>query len=361
VTVFGLSDATPPTGSTITWDLVSGQRRAQVRSILSPLPLMAARLPLPLLRTRLDRHLTGGQELVVLDHLMAVWALRQASRAREAGLVDQIWYASQNEETAVFRAAVSDSGETPARRLARAIDYPKVARAQLHLLRSADLVTAITREDSEALGSRGARRVEVARPGPPELRTALTSRAADRARAVVIAGSFLWRLKVRNLEAFLEASAARLDRANVQVIVAGRIAPRDKVMLTGRFPRARILGEVDDIHAVYSQGRVAVVPELLGGGFKLKTLDYVYSGLPMAALRVAMNGLPLQPNRDYVAADSIAELVEGVLRAIDDPVALDRMADNAARACAGHFDWAETGRAMVRWFSSVQAAPEPRP
>ncbi|MGH6633675.1 MAG: hypothetical protein ACREB0_09960, partial [Sphingopyxis sp.] len=55
----------------------SAQRRGHLRHLMSSYPIMTARLELPELRSRLETVLAEPWDVVVVNHLMSVWALPQ--------------------------------------------------------------------------------------------------------------------------------------------------------------------------------------------------------------------------------------------------------------------------------------------
>src|SRR5690606_36241863 len=66
--------------------------------------------------------------------------------------------------------------------------------------------------------------------------------------------------------------------------------------LRGGLKATRLGGRVDSIAPHLDQARMAVVAERLGGGFKLKVLDYVFNRPPVAALDGSVAGTPPTPN-----------------------------------------------------------------
>jgi polysaccharide biosynthesis protein PslH len=61
-----------------------------------------------------------------------------------------------------------------------------------------------------------------------------------------------------------------------------------------------------------------MVADPTGGGFKLKTLDYIFNRVPIAAMSGSIAGLPLTPGLHYLSFESIRELAQGVVAVIDD-------------------------------------------
>jgi hypothetical protein len=106
---------------------------------------------------------------------------------------------------------------------------------------------------------------------------------------------------------------------------------------------------------------MGIVPERTGGGFKLKTLDYIFNRIPIAALNGSTAGLPLMPGRHYLSFPSIPELAQGVAVAIDNFELLNNLQETAYAECRARFDWADRGRALYdamlkahRWLQNPQ-------
>jgi hypothetical protein len=91
---------------------------------------------------------------------------------------------------------------------------------------------------------------------------------------------------------------------------------------------------------------MGLVVEETGGGFKLKTLDYVFNRMPIAAIRGSMAGLPLVAGLHYLSFESMRELAQGVVAAIDDIERLNSLQQAAYEKCDTAFDWRDRGRTL---------------
>lgn len=112
--------------------------------------------------------------------------------------------------------------------------------------------------------------------------------------------------------------------------------------------RAVVLhGFVDDIAPHFAKARIAVVAEEIGGGFKLKFLDYIFGRVAIATLGHAAAGLPDEIRRTLTAPDNVDELVQAIVTAIDDVGALDAMQQAALVAAQARFRWSDRGAALV--------------
>jgi hypothetical protein len=100
--------------------------------------------------------------------------------------------------------------------------------------------------------------------------------------------------------------------------------------------------------------RLGIVAEPVGGGFKMKTLDFVFCGVPMAVLAGSVNGLPLRHGESLIECPDEGTLAVEAVRALDDPGLLDRLQKAARRSCDGLFDWAERGRRLRAEIEMLQ-------
>jgi hypothetical protein len=108
-------------------------------------------------------------------------------------------------------------------------------------------------------------------------------------------------------------------------------------------PKAtRFHGFVEDVGEFLAARRFGLVIEKTGGGFTLKTLDCIFNGVPMAAIRSSISGLPLTPGLDYSSFESMRELGEGVVTLIDNIERLNSMQQAAYQKCESGFDWSDT-------------------
>jgi hypothetical protein len=125
----------------------------------------------------------------------------------------------------------------------------------------------------------------------------------------VLFGSALWLAKQMNLIEFVEAADELFARQQIELWVVGRVPDH----MQGRKVRAtRFLGFLEDPQPIFRTARMGIVPERTGGGFKLKTLDYIFNRIPIAALNGSTAGLPLMPGLHYLSFQSIPELAQGV-------------------------------------------------
>jgi hypothetical protein len=225
-------------------------------------------------------------------------------------------------------------------------DAGKVAYLERCVVEAAHLVTAISPTDKALFAaSRPGRPVLALPPGYDGRRLARRQISPDIPRRVVMVGSYDWIAKRENLRDFANVAAPAFERTRTGLTVVGSGgAFVDK--LRAEFPSIEFTGEVDSIYPYLDRSRMAVVPERLGGGFKLKTLDYVFNRLPIAALNRTFEGVPLVNRESVLSYADLPELVRGIVATIDDLPALNRLQECAYDSCADGFDWSARGKTL---------------
>jgi glycosyltransferase involved in cell wall biosynthesis len=346
-------DAAEYGGPDVQWKRVRGAPRPAWQSMFSALPNLACRCAVPSLRHGLSEMLAARPwDLVVLDSLSVCWALPAVlSSTASGGRRPRLVYVSHNhEETTRARVATSYRGN-PLKRLAMLTDARKAGLLERHVVRAADLVTAITLADRTLYAAvRDGRPTITLPPGYDGRRVENRHITADTPRRVVMVGSYEWVAKQVNLRNFARAAAGDFDRNGAELVVVGNGGS----FLDGlrrEFPSVTFTGRVDDVYPYMDDARMAVVPEMLGGGFKLKTLDYVFNRLPIAALDRACEGAPLTDRDSLLSFPDVGRLVDGILDTIDDLPKLNHLQERAYAACAGRFDWSTRGRTL---FDAVE-------
>lgn len=339
-----------PGDDLVDWQVVPGERRGRLAALASPLPLYAAVHATPGFRAALHDELEAPWDAIVIDQLGSGWALDACRRARDGpGRGPSVVHVSHNDETAIWRAMVAQASGSVPRRLAVRLNAARVARLERRVLGGVDLVTAITPEDAAAFAER-----------TPGLRTlALTPGyagcgAEDRAidpstpRRVVLVGSYGWVAKQENLRRFLALADPAFAAAGIGLDVVGRMPDALHDALSPGLRATTLHGFVDDVAPLLRGARIAVVPEVIGGGFKLKLLDYVFGRVPVATLAAAAAGLDAPLRARMMCSPDLPSLVSGVVDAIDRVDRLDTMQREAFDLARSAFRWADRGAALRR-------------
>lgn len=316
--------------------------RLAVRSLFSHLPNVASQYNTASFRRALRVQMARDWSAIIVDHLGMgwVWPAVKAYQRRNRD-VASVFIAHQCEGQ-VRRGMARNFRGKIVHKAGLGVDAAKADRLEKRIVRQSDLLSAITAEDLSSFG-----RVNSAvllTPGYVGLGVASREIEAVTPRRALILGNAVWLAKQMNLTEFIEAADELFYQAGVELWIAGNIAPH--LRAKNHFRATRFLGFVENLEPVFHNARIGIVAERTGGGFKLKTLDYIFNHLPIAAIRDGVAGLPLTPGVDYLSFDTMRELAQGVIGVIDDTERLNALQRAAYKKCELGFDWRERGRTL---------------
>ncbi len=322
------------------WWLAESRMRSRARSMLSTLPHMASRASTAPLRKALVGRLEQDWDAIVFDGLSAGWAYAcVAEYRRRRGARSTIAYISHNHEPSL-RDEVARSHPLGPMRAAMSYDAFKVGMLERKIIALADLVTAITPEDRQLYAAAWPDTATgVLTPGYDGAAPASRHIGNDRPRRAVIVGSFDWIAKRLNLQEFLAVADPLFAASGAQLQVVGSADPAFLERMRRSAMATEFTGKVVDVGRYMDQARMALVPELHGGGFKLKVLDYVFRRLPILAIDGSVAGMPLTPGDSILYFRDHLSLARGVVSIMDDFDRLNQLQEAAMRRCRDQFDW----------------------
>lgn len=354
VTFVGIADqatAPAPAEPQVQWLSVNCRRHGLLRSLLSRRPLVAAMHATPAYAARLDALFAQSWDAIVFDHYASGWALQRflASPLGRSAQRPRIAYLAHNHEERVLRAVAAESDASLFKRLGFWQNYLKVRAMERYMVNHVDLVTAITDEDAASFASqRAGLKTIVLTPGYNGTVCAARAITAATPRHVIMVGSFQWAAKQENLRQFLRIADPVFARNGIVFDVVGSMPEALRAELAPQLKATVMHGFVQDPTPLFEGGRIALVPEAIGGGFKLKFLDYLFRRMPVATLSDAAAGLQAELRAEMIQSATLAELADAVVANIDAVERLDGMQRRAFDAAGNLFQWRDRGSGLLK-------------
>jgi glycosyltransferase involved in cell wall biosynthesis len=361
VVFLGLENSDEPGGDTaqldpwVRWQVVPGTPRPRLLSLFSRFPMVGARFRTEQYRRAIARELASKvYDVVVFDQYGMSWAIEDVQHlARNPPVLVHL---SHDFETRVTdQIARNFSGDRIRKYLLRK-NARKTRLAEQVLAHSSNLLVALTAEDHAAFNEINHSLECIVLP-PGYAGVKLPDRSLDQKipRRAIIVGSFSWIAKQINLERLLEAANVLFTRHQVELHVVGLVPHPFLTHLRSRFPWVVFRGFVEDLADEFRSARIALVPEEVGGGFKLKILDYIFSHVPVAAVETALNGIPSQLKSQFVIERDIPTLLATIVAVIDDIDRLNAMHNRAFKLAENLFNWDINGQRFLERLNSVTA------
>ncbi|MCG8440875.1 MAG: glycosyltransferase [Caulobacterales bacterium] len=325
------------------WIFGGSKRFASVRSLVSASPLAAVRALSPGdLRAIAALVAERRYDMVIVNESAAGQAAKVVAGVRRARGDTVLVYLSHNVDS-VIRLNIARNIANPIERIARLADAYRYQRLEAEIVRHADAVTAMSEEDVAYYENASGTATALLKPAYGGER--LTSRTIDsRApRVAVLVGTFHWAAKQINLRELVEAykRACEAGEATFALRIAGRMPDALAREIAAIKPDITLVRGFRDLTDVLRDARIAFVLERLGGGFKLKILDYVFHRVPIMAYPAAMAGSSLTPGEAYLAVETAEEAMRLCESAIDDDARLNSLHEHAYAAASDAFSWSD--------------------
>ena len=317
--------------------------RLAVRSLFSRLPNVASQYNTVSFRRALRVQMARDWGAIIVDHIGMGWVgpAVEAYRRRNPGVVS-VFIAHQCEGEVRQSMARNFRGNI-ARKIGLSIDAAKAVRLEKKLVRHSSLVSAITAEDRRRFG--GSDKTVLLTPGYAGTHVQCCEIEAARPRRALILGNAIWLAKQMNLFEFTAAADELFYEREIELWVVGNFP--NHLLAKNHLRATRFLGFVEDLEPIFRSVRIGLIAERTGGGFKLKSLDYIFNRVPIAAIAGGIAGLPLTPGLDYLSFETMRELAQGVAAAIDDIERLNSLQRAAYAKCRTGFDWNDRGRNLL--------------
>ncbi len=286
----------------------------------------------------LQHLLSKHPQLVVIDHHHSAWSTPAIEQWKFRHPGARIVYVTHNEEFSTRLSIVTSEILKPHRSAAHLLDAIRSYILDRRVTEMADIVTCISSGDGERYRKLYGKNIVVFLPsyrGNVIVSRTITN---ETDRRICIVGSFVWAAKQRNLESFLSTGYKMFRSNNIQISIVGKIPSDYRYKLEKRWNGVEITGTVDDVEPYLAHSRIGVIPEQAGGGFKLKSLDYVFNRVPIYALRYAIVDLPLEHGVSAAMYENMNDLCKGIVRDIDDFDLLNRCQQQAFEVCSSFLD-----------------------
>lgn len=120
--------------------------------------------------------------------------------------------------------------------------------------------------------------------------------------------------------------------------IVGR-GPLDDMLALGNGGNIRVFGNVPDVVEYLRQCSVSIVPLRVGGGTRLKILEFIGAGIPVITTAVGVEDISLEAEKHYLLAHGPQEFGAAVSRLLEAPALGRAQVESAREAIARRYTW----------------------
>ncbi len=326
----------------VTWNLLPWQAKPRWRSIVANVPNVAA-------QARQDAYIARMFELadkadaVILDHIGMAWCAELLSRRRISGGTGRhpalIFIPLDHNKS--MRSFVATQIRNPVMRALVGWDAFKAARLEDRAIKLVDGVVVLTERDKGLFqADHPDANYLLVQPGyTGGIVPSRHINASVPERICVLGGRGTFHKQIV-LQQCLDALRRKGAPAQ-HVDVVGNIDDSLRTELQTRYPGLTFRGYIDDVDAYLATVRLGIVPDAVGGGFKLRALTYAFNRVPMVAVQGALAGMGFTPGVNYVEGADLDSMVDAARLLVNDFDQLNRIQEAAFQHCQGRFDWSQ--------------------
>lgn len=149
-------------------------------------------------------------------------------------------------------------------------------------------------------------------------------------KKVILCGSFFWEPKIENLMRLLNAkNFKKLYEKGIKLIIVGNAPPELVEKINREYIGVEMTGYVLNTFDYYHNAKIALVPELLGGGFKLKIAEAISFNRPIIALRESITDYDMKDGIHFLRANTFEEIIESTIDLIQNEEKMNFLSKNA--------------------------------
>lgn len=118
-------------------------------------------------------------------------------------------------------------------------------------------------------------------------------------------------------------------------------------------PNVRVTGYVEDVRPYIENTEVFVAPMRKGAGIKGKILEAMAMSKPIVATSVGVQGIAIEPEKEFLPADDPEQFARQILRLFRSPVLKRNLAVSANRVCRERYEWRTKAEEMEKIYESL--------
>ena len=177
-------------------------------------------------------------------------------------------------------------------------------------------------------------------------------------RRVLFVGSFSHLPNLIAIAFFLDEVWPRLPDAKLHIIAGANheyfldyqsrhVQPRLNQ------PGIELEGFVADVRPAYERAAIVVAPLVASAGTNLKILEAMACGRPVVSTPAGVNGLDLEPGRDFILVHTGAEMAEAIAKLFASPDECRRLAAAGRRRVEESYGWDEIARKQTELYRAL--------
>ena len=254
----------------------------------------------------------------------------------------------------LYRAFLTES--SPVRRGYNWVEFRKFKREETGAWRRATGVTTTSARETEIIRNITNRPTRTV-PNGVDVDYFSPSAEPSDANVIVMTGLMKYRPNVDGAVYFVREVLPLIVAARPQMVfyIVGGEPSEEVRQLKG--PNVVVTGTVPDVRPYVRRAAVFVVPLRMGSGTRLKVLEGLSMHKAMVSTSLGCEGIDVEDGRHLLIGDDPASFARAVLRLLDDPALVGRLAAAGRELVEARYRWESVVRELTSFYEELLARP----
>lgn len=231
-------------------------------------------------------------------------------------------------------------------RLFGRIQAKRLHSEEQRFVNGVDAIAAISEEDAKIMHSYAPKaRIEVIPAGVDLEYITPTEPDLEDPNMITWIGRFIWEPNTDAVKYFLQDIFPLVLKKRPSSILHIIGAGSDTIKHTASAFGGNVIihGFVNDIREYLARSSVLVVPLRVGGGMRIKILEFCAAGKAIVSTKIGSEGNIAADNRDLLLRDTPEEFAEAVISLLNDPAKRHLLGSNARILVENNYSWNSIG------------------
>jgi len=243
----------------------------------------------------------------------------------------------------------------PIKRAIAGIHGRRLKKEEVKFIRSFDSVAAITRMDASLMHKEAPSSIIRVIPAGVDTDFFRPHSHSEDSNRILWIGSLAWDPNVDAVRYFLDSIFPLVLKQNPSIVLD--IVGGDSEKLAGKVQRfgdsVCIHGRVPDIRDYLARSTVVVVPLRIGGGMRLKLLDFFASGKAVVSTSIGAEGNEAQDNIHLLIRDTPESFADGIMHLLTNPEKRLTLGNNARQLVLQQYSWSVIAHEFSAFYEAT--------
>ena len=154
-------------------------------------------------------------------------------------------------------------------------------------------------------------------------------------------GSLDWQANEDGLRWFIENvwSEILFKKPGAKLKIIGKGSSSDFEKFCHRYENITLLGFVESLENELKNTKVLIAPIRFGSGMKVKTVNSLYTGIPLVTTTVGAEGINIIDDIHYCKADTAAEQIDSIIKLMEDKAYWEHIGGEARELSKSTYTW----------------------